>query len=332
MADCNPTTDGEVGTLGLNRSSWDLCCDLPTQSERLRVQRFSGLSDEHPVAGCWDFGLHAPGGLQAGLLLARVCLGGLGEVFLAPPSAELGPWPLVTVSSDCPIAACLAAQYAGWKMNWDGFFAMGSGPMRAAAGSESLFDTIGYRESPDRVVGVCESGQAPTQAVVQRVAEATHVKPDGVLLLFAPTRSIAGSLQVVARSIETALHQLHERGGDLTTVVSAFGTAPLPPVAASDIHGIGRTNDAILYGSRVTIWMRAADEQLSELSAKINSSASPDYGQPFAEIFAKYGHDFYRVDPHLFAPAEVHLVNLLTGRTFSGGKVAPEILAKSFHS
>ena len=36
-------------------------------------------------------------------------------------------------------------------------------------------------------------------------------------------------------------------------IVSAHGTAPLPPVAANDLAAIGRTNDAILYGARVIL-------------------------------------------------------------------------------
>ena len=67
------------------------------------------------------------------------------------------------------------------------------------------------------------------------------------------TASIAGSVQVIARSVETALHKMHEIGFDLTQVRSGFGIAPLPPVAADDLVGIGRTNDAMLYGGEVTL-------------------------------------------------------------------------------
>ena len=42
---------------------------------------------------------------------------------------------------------------------------MGSGPMRAVAGSEALYDVIGFRESADAVVGVLETRQPPPPAV-----------------------------------------------------------------------------------------------------------------------------------------------------------------------
>ena len=60
------------------------------------------------------------------------------------------------------------------------------------------------------------------------------------------------------------------------------------------------------------------------------SSASRDYGRPFREIFDGYGRDFYRVDPLLFSPAVIRLVNLDTGRQFRFGQTAPEILRASF--
>ena len=72
--------------------------------------------------------------------------------------------------------------------------------------------------------------------------------------------SQAGTVQVVARSIETSLHKLFELGFDLARVESGWGFAPLPPVADSEIAGIGRTNDAILYGGCAVLWVRADNE------------------------------------------------------------------------
>ena len=54
------------------------------------------------------------------------------------------------------------------------------------------------------------------------------------------------------------------------------------------------------------------------------SSASRDYGRPFAEMLAAYNHDFYHVDPLLFSPAEITFVNLDTGHSFRFGNVNDE--------
>src|SRR5207245_1346506 len=147
-------------------------------------------------------------------------------------------------TTDHPVEACLGSQYAGWAVAEGKFFAMGSGPIRAAYGHEPLFQELGLGERADAVVGVLEGRKPPTPAVVAKIAEACRVAPPDVTLLIAPTASLAGGLQVVARSVETALHKLHELKFDLRRIVSAHGVAPLPPVAKNDLASIGRTNDA----------------------------------------------------------------------------------------
>ncbi len=149
-------------------------------------------------------------------------------------------------------------------------------------------------------------------------------------LLVAPTASVAGGLQVVARSVETALHKLHELKFDVRRVVSAFGTAPLPPVAKNDLAAIGRTNDAILYGARVVLYVTGDDDTLRDIGPRVPSSSSADHGEPFANIFARYDYDFYKVDPHLFSPAEIVFQNVESGRAFAFGKVEPGVLSRSF--
>jgi methenyltetrahydromethanopterin cyclohydrolase len=277
-----------------------------------------------------DCGVKARGGLLAGLDLARVCLGGLGEVALPMGEVAGRPVPLVQVWSDHPVQACLASQYAGWALSEGKFFAMGSGPMRAVRGKEAVFEAVGFREESESVIGVLETRKAPPREIVARIAEECGVEPWNVTLLAAPTASLAGGVQVVARSVETALHKLAELKFDLGRVVSAHGAAPLPPIARDDLAAIGRTNDAILYGARVILHVTGDDESLKDIGPRVPSSASHDYGEPFAAIFARYNNDFYAVDPHLFSPAEVVFQNLDTGRTHAFGSLRPEVVARSF--
>ena len=65
------------------------------------------------------------------------------------------------IATDDAVRACMGAQYAGWKLAHGKYFAMGSGPMRAAAGKEAIFDTIGFRETTEVAVGVLESSKLP---------------------------------------------------------------------------------------------------------------------------------------------------------------------------
>jgi methenyltetrahydromethanopterin cyclohydrolase len=234
------------------------------------------------------------------------------------------------VSSREPVAACLASQYAGWKVSEGKYFAMASGPLRAAIGREDLYDDIGLRERADAAVGILESSKLPPDDVCLRLATEAGVSPDRLLLLVARTASPAGTLQVIARSLETALHKLHDLHFDMARIQRGTGRAPLAPVAAGDLAAIGRTNDAILYGGIVTLEVRGDDKSLEDVGPQAVSRASPAYGEPFARVFSKAGGDFYAIDPALFAPAVVEFVNLDTGRRHSFGGVAPGIVAASF--
>ena len=299
--------------------------DLVLRSAELRVK-------PELVAGACvvDAGSKVRGGLHAGLSLAHICLADLATVSIVPGEIAGRPCPQIQVATDHPVAACLAGQYAGWQISEGKFFAMGSGPMRAAYGKETLFETIGLREKSRCVVGVLECRKPPTEEVVAKVATACGVEPSAVSLAYAPTASLAGGLQVVARSVETALHKLAELKFDLTRIVSGHGVAPLPPVAKDDLAAIGRTNDSVLYGARVVLYVTGDDDSLAEIGPLVPSCCSRDHGAPFAEVFARYNHDFYAVDPHLFSPAQVEFQNIETGRTHTFGRVEPLLLVKSF--
>ena len=117
-----------------------------------------------------DCGIEARGGLLLGVELARICLGGLGQVAIVPGELGEKAMPLVQVVTDHPVRACLASQYAGWALKDGKFFAMGSGPMRAAAGNEAIFDVIGYRETAPEVIGVLETRKPPPPAIVAKIA------------------------------------------------------------------------------------------------------------------------------------------------------------------
>ena len=310
----------------LNQRAFQLVERLAGLAEELRIE-----SQRLPGGGrVLDFGVHVPGSLKAGKVLAEVCLSGLGEVETSSGESESIGCPYVSVSTDAPVAACLLSQYAGWQISVDKFFAMGSGPMRAVAAVEELFNTLDYKETADCCVGVLESSKLPGDAVFDYLSEKTGLSPEKITLLVAPTSSIAGNFQVVARSVETSLHKLFELGFDVNRIAAGFGTAPLSPVAADDLTGIGRTNDAILYGGQVTLWVHGDDESLAEIGPKIPSNASACYGKPFLEIYEAAGRDFYQIDPHLFSPAEIVLQNLDTGTVHHFGKTAPDVLRKSF--
>ena len=312
--------------LDLNERAWRRCWRLIEEADRFNID----VQETDEGAMVLDCGIRARGGIEAGIAMAEVCMADLGTVRLVPSDPHVWQGPAVTVRTDHPTAACMASQYAGWQITNERYFAMGSGPMRAAYGREELFNSIGHREEPTRVVGVLESAGLPFEELIEQIAGDCGVEVQDTTLLVARTASMAGTLQVVARNVETCLHKMHEVGFELSAVVSAFGVAPLPPVAENDLAAIGRTNDAVLYGGDVTLWVDCESALLEEFGPGIPSSSSADHGQPFAEIFQRYDHDFYRIDPLLFSPARVTFHNLKTGRTHRFGQLWPEIIDRSF--
>lgn len=314
------------GVPSLNDRALRLAAEAAGRADELGVAAHRVAS-----ANVIDAGITAPGSFEAGLLVARICMADLATVQIVPGRVGQTGNPFVCVNVSHPVPACMASQYAGWQIKADKFFAMGSGPFRAAYGKEEIFNDIGFREKPRHVVGVLETAGLPTEEVVRYVAGKCGVADANVTLIAARTASMVGGTQVVARSVETAMHKLHALGFDLKRIVAGIGSAPLPPIAKNDMAAIGRTNDAVLYGGEVTLYVTGDDDTLADAGKKLPSSTSPDFGEPFAKIFKRYEYDFYRIDPLLFSPAAVVLNNINTGKVHRFGKVNHDVLEASFY-
>ncbi len=153
-------------TASVNLLAGEIVDRLAAGAARYRVAVSRGASGELLI----DAGAKVAGGIDAGLLLVEICMGGLGRVALTPaPGAS--KWPFwLTVTSNDPVVACLASQYAGWSLAHEKFFALGSGPGRAQARVEKLFEELPYTDKADRVTIVLESGSPPPAEVVAKVA------------------------------------------------------------------------------------------------------------------------------------------------------------------
>jgi len=314
--------------LDLNERAWEIADSMAANAGALRVvaRTLSG------GARVIDAGIDAPGGYGAGLALAEICMGGVGDVAYAPVVIGDDTWPGVRVWTDHPAVSCMASQYAGWAIRVEKYFAMGSGPLRAHARVEKeLFAKLGYTERARRGVLVLETRNPPTDAVAAWVGQKAGLAPAQLTFVAAPTASLAGGVQIAARILETGLHKMDTLGFDVKRIVSGIGTAPLPPTAKNDLRAIGRTNDCILYGGQARYTVDADDAELGALVPKVPAAASKDYGTPFYEIFKRYDGDFYKIDPLLFSPAEVWLTSAQSGKTYHAGRVNPEVLRASLH-
>ena len=281
-----------------------------------------------------DAGARFVGGVSAGLKLAEICMGGLGEVSLASDAATPNwPWS-VAVRSSNPVTACLASQYAGWRLahgeGKDAFFALGSGPGRALARKEALFGELIYADAASEAVLVIESDRAPPAPVVAKVAADCGLEPSRLTFLYAPTQSLAGGCQVVARVLEVALHKAHELKFPLDRIIDGMGVAPLPPPHPDFVTAMGRTNDAIIYAGKVQLFVAGPDADARDLAEQLPSLTSRDFGRPFAELFRQFKGDFYAIDPMLFSPAQVIVTAVESGRSFRAGRCDLAVLDASF--
>jgi methenyltetrahydromethanopterin cyclohydrolase len=316
--------------LSVNTRAADLVAALVADSASLKLGVARGPLGEQLI----DAGSRFAGSIAAGLRIAEICMGGLGQVALTPAAAIPNwPWTIATRSSH-PVIACLASQYAGWNLshraNGGSFFALGSGPARALARREPLFEKLGYSDHAASGTLVLESALAPPPPVVEKIVRDCGISPQQLTIIFAPTQSLAGSTQIVARALEVALHKALELAFPLDRIVDGMAAAPLCPPHPDLVTAMGRTNDAIIYGGQVHLFVSGDAQDARSLAERLPSKRSRDYGRSFADLFASVNGDFYAIDPLLFSPAKVAVTAIDTGATFRAGELNLDLLDASF--
>jgi methenyltetrahydromethanopterin cyclohydrolase len=320
----------DMPALSVNTRAEALVAKLKAAAADLKIDVARGERGETLI----DAGSRARGSIAAGIALAEICMGGLGAVQLtASATTPRWPWTLLVHSAN-PVIACLASQYAGWRLahgeGKDAFFALGSGPARALARAEPLFESLDYRDAASSAALVMESPRPPPPSVVDKVADACKLAPDKLTFLYAPTQSLAGATQIVARVLEVVLHKAHELKFPLECIVEGMGAAPLPPPHPDFVTAMGRTNDAIIFAGRVQLMVTGPAAEARALAERLPSGSSHHHGQPFAEIFKRFKGDFYAIDPMLFSPAQVTVTALDTGENFHAGHIDLKLLDASF--
>lgn len=284
--------------------------------------------DIHQLSGdsaVLDFGVQTPGALEAGLLLAEIQTAGLSTVQSTVETVEEAPLTHVELATDQPALSLLCSAKAGWELSSEGFEGLGSGPARALVAEEEIYDRVGYAEEFDFAILTVETDTLPTEAVAKQVADRAGVPSSGVFLPAYATASITGSVVAASRAAELATFRLSELGYDPLDILSANATAPVAPVADGESAAMARTNDALAYGSQVHLTVEEPFDRFDDVA----STASAEYGQPFAEIFEAVEYDYSELSRGLFAPAQV-TVDVLGGETHVVGETREDILAESF--
>ena len=322
----NNKIDATTNLISVNQGANLIVSHLITRANALQI----GVSTHASGCRIVDAGIQISGSEEAGRLIAEICMGGLGEVSLQVDDRFTGFTNAIAVTSNQPVIACLASQYAGWALSHEKFFSLGSGPARALAQREDLFKELNYTDSADSTCIVLETDKIPPNEVIEKIVRDTKIPAEKLTIILTPTTSLAGVVQIVGRVLEVALHKAHTIHFPLENIVSGSGLAVLPPVSKDFMTAMGRTNDAILFGGEVSLQVRCEDSAAAELAAKLPSCSSKDYGKTFGQVFKFYNMDFYKIDAMLFSPAKVKVTNLQTGNIFEGGYLNAELIALSF--
>ena len=283
-----------------------------------------------------DCGVNVDGSFKAGELYTKVCLGGLADVGISIPGdlSEKFALPSVKIKTDSPSISTLGSQKAGWSVSVGDFFALGSGPARAIALKPAeTYEEIAYDDKgADLAILTLEADVLPGVEVAEYIAEECDVDVKDVYLLVAPTSSLVGSIQIAGRVVENGTYKMLEFiKFDVTKVKHAAGIAPIAPVDPDGLKAMGKTNDAVLFGGRTYYYVESEEgDDIAAVAAQLPSSAADGYGKPFFDVFKDAGFDFYQIDKGMFAPAEVVINDLTTGKLYKEGFVNAELLKKSF--
>ena len=313
--------------LGLNQMAWQKAQELLNNPELYGIAVIKSSAGTTII----DAGVKASGGFAAGKVLTELCLGSAGTVELGFKTYGEIVFPSITVTSDHPAVAMLGSQFAGWRIKDGDNIAIGSGPVRALAlKPKEIYEELGYTDKSDKAVITLESNVLPTDVLVEKVCKNANITPENLIIVVAPTASVAGLTQVAGRVVEVGIHKLHTLGLDPKCIRYAMGYAPIPPVGPDFEVAMARTNDVILYGGTVYLTVDYDDEaKLQKLVNDAPSINSKDYGKPFLQIFLDAGKDFYKIDNGLFAPAALMINNAKTGRTFKAGQIKSARLART---
>jgi len=317
-------------SVSINRQTMKIVDKMMSEPEYYRI----GIEQLPCGATIIDTGLKNEGGLETGLLLTEIAMGGLGKAALSQKDYGGIALPTIFVSTDYPAISLLGSQLAGWGVKAEGFFCMASGPARALAlKPKKVFEKIEYRDESDVAVLILETDKKPGDAVAKYVAEKCGVEPSNVFLVLTTTNSTAGSVQVSGRIAEVGMYRLDFLGFDPKKVVFGMGSAPVMPIHPDERVTLAREEDALIYGGSSAYMVDFEDDsKLKEFVDSAPASTSKYYGKTSYETLKAVDFDWSKLDPAFFAPGAICVFNRRTGSSFSAGKTDYDMLKKSLMS
>lgn len=278
-----------------------------------------------------DMGLTCPGSWKAGQVFVEAGYGGLGKATYGVFDLDPFRVPTIDVWVDHPVIAVVASQAGCWELGQGEFAQIGSGPARAAALADR-WSGSGYVDRADAVVVQLQTTRIPSDDLCLQVAELSHVRPENVYVVFAPTACLVGAIQVASRTVEQVMIKLYLHGFDIHSVRHGWGTAPVAPLTPDEGEAMGRVNDCLFYGATTVLYSDAPDEEIESVVKRLcfDVNSGEFWGMPFAQIFARFNRNWFEVPDLIDSPAHVVINSLRTGHSFVGGQINREVLRRSF--
>ena len=156
--------------ISVNEYGLDVFEEMMDYADELQV----GIEELENGTTLIDAGVKEAGGFEAGLYVSRICMADLADITFS--SFDLGKLavPAIELTTDHPVIACMASQFAGWRIKVGKFFGMGSGPARALSlNPKELYEKIDYKDEADEAVLVLESNKMPDDEVVEQLLRNT---------------------------------------------------------------------------------------------------------------------------------------------------------------
>ena len=273
-----------------------------------------------------DMGINYPGGWKAAQHLTEITMGGLGLLNYGIYRLGELELPQVNIYADKPVIACLSCQLSGWALpefkNDAGIVPLISGPVRAIVKEDKFAKLFSYQDKSEKVVVVLQDKVLPSEELTTYIAKKCKIEPENIFILVAPTGSLVGLVNVIARTLETSLWRLHELGFDINNVISAWGKAPLPPISKDEYTAMIRANTYIYYGGTAGFVVNCKDEDIERIIEDITLSpkTTKQYGIPFSKLLEEAGGNIFNMTEFCHNVTKVNFYNSFTGNTFVYGK------------
>jgi methenyltetrahydromethanopterin cyclohydrolase len=281
-----------------------------------------------------DMGVEAPGGWLAAKLFIDATIAGLGHVDYGRFQYGHIDLPSIDVYIDHPQIASLSSQFSSWPMpkkDMPGYIRpMGSGPARAIAQNDFAVKVWDYVDAHHETVFGLQSEVLPDEELVEKIATACRISPENIYLLAVKTGSLAGSIQVCSRTIETSIWRLHVKGFDIKKVISGMGSCPIAPPVKDEFRAMVRVNVAVLYGGIVRYVVDCADAEIEEVIDKLPTNSGRRYGYSFAKMLEEGDRDIFKTDKDIHGVAIFEIMNYATGSVFKAGEIREEFLEEIF--